>query len=108
MLPNPFAYRFTSPLFHFTGAASLRTSIDGCITGEDQRAVSDGYYVILRPLDPGRHNVVFTARDTHGHHNGDLPPQRQIGVRRFAARSGARSSERAIRRAASASSRSSW
>ncbi len=66
VLPNPFAYRFTSPLFHFTGVPSLRTSIDGCITGEDQRAVSDGYYVILRPLDPGRHNVVFTARDTHG------------------------------------------
>lgn len=66
VLPNPFSYRYTSPLFHFTGAASLSKSIDPCITGSRQPAVSDGYYVMVRPLQPGSHTVVFTASDTGG------------------------------------------
>lgn len=61
-----FDRRYTSRLFIFKGDPSLKTSIDGCITGDRQPAVSDGYYVMLKPLSRGTHTVVFTATDTRG------------------------------------------
>jgi hypothetical protein len=56
-----FERRYTTRLFTFTGDPSLRTSIDGCITGSEQVAVSDGFFVMLKPLQAGEHTVVFTA-----------------------------------------------
>ncbi len=67
-VPNLFAYRETTPLFHFTGDVSLQTSLDPCITGSRQPAVADGYFLILKPLRPGSHVVAFTASDTQGNH----------------------------------------
>ncbi len=64
-VPNLFSYRYTSPLFQFTGNTTLQTSLDGCITGRPQPAVSDGYYVMLHPLSAGVHTIVFTSSDTH-------------------------------------------
>ncbi|MEP6574508.1 MAG: hypothetical protein ABJD11_17535 [Gemmatimonadota bacterium] len=61
-----FARRNTSRLIHFTGDSSLQTSIDGCITGTEQSAVVDGYFIILKPLAGGSHSITFTASDTHG------------------------------------------
>jgi hypothetical protein len=63
-----FERRYPTGLFDFTGDPSLRTSIDGCITGSSQVAVSDGFFVLLRPLHPGEHTVVFTAASVNGVH----------------------------------------
>lgn len=60
-ISNLFGRRYTTRLFKFTGDPSLRTSIDGCITGSRQVAVSDGFFVMLKPLHRGEHTVVFTA-----------------------------------------------
>lgn len=65
-LADPFRYRFTTPLFNFTGDPTLASSIDGCITGEAQPAVADGFLVMLKPLQSGSHTLVFTASDTRG------------------------------------------
>jgi hypothetical protein len=65
---DPFRYRSTTPLFEFIGDPTLASSIDGCITGAPQPAVADGFLVMLKPLHPGSHTVVFTASDTHGTH----------------------------------------
>ncbi len=65
-VPNLFSYRYTSPLFYYTGNTTLQTQLDGCITGHSQPAVSDGYYIMLHPLSPGQHVLVFTASDTQG------------------------------------------
>ncbi len=67
-VPNLFAYRYTTPLFSFTGDPSLQTSLDPCITGSAQPGVSDGYFIILKPLTAGTHTVVFTASDVQGVH----------------------------------------
>ncbi len=61
-----FERRYTTELYRFTGDPTLRTSIDGCITGSRQAAVSDGYFVMLRPLAHGAHTVVFTAASRTG------------------------------------------
>ncbi len=53
-------YRQASKLFQFTGDISLKAGFDGCITGQRQDAVSDGYYLMLAPLLPGAHQVVVT------------------------------------------------
>ncbi|MDQ2888988.1 MAG: hypothetical protein M3R65_00345, partial [Gemmatimonadota bacterium] len=68
-VPNLFSYRDTSPLFYFKGNTTLQTTLDGCITGQRQPAVSDGYYVMLHPLGAGHHVVVFTSSDTHNNHS---------------------------------------
>jgi hypothetical protein len=65
-LPNPTAYRFTSrALTYFTGDTSLDAVVDGCITGHRQPAISDGYFVMVKPLAPGRHVITTSATD-HG------------------------------------------
>jgi hypothetical protein len=61
-----FNYRFESPLFQFRGDPSLTSAIDPCITGQEQPGVSDGYFVMLKPLTPGAHIVHFGAADTRG------------------------------------------
>jgi hypothetical protein len=58
---NPFNYRAASGLFTFTGDPSL-TSFDPCITGEPQPAVTDGYWIMLRPLTPGKHTIHFVSK----------------------------------------------
>ncbi|HEX4459910.1 MAG TPA: hypothetical protein VIA18_18160, partial [Polyangia bacterium] len=53
------SYHYDSQaLFYLTGDESLQT-IDGCVTGTRQPAVSASYFIVLKPLSPGRH--VLTA-----------------------------------------------
>jgi hypothetical protein len=60
-------YRIASDdLFAITGDLSLQTSLDGCITGSAQPAVSDGYFIMFEPLEPGAHTLVVRAVDSHG------------------------------------------
>lgn len=50
-------YRFVTPLFYFTGDPSLPLCFDPCVTGTSQAAVSDGYWVVLKPLSKGKHTL---------------------------------------------------
>jgi hypothetical protein len=66
-IASPTAYRYTSPrLFHFAGDPSNAAQLDPCITGSRQPAVSDGFFVMLRPLDAGSHSLSVRATDTAG------------------------------------------
>ncbi len=62
-----FDYRETSDdLFDLTGSLSLQSTLDGCITGSPQPAVSDAFAIMLKALAPGQHTVVYNAQDAHG------------------------------------------
>ena len=54
---NLFAYRAASDLLNFTGDISLKDTFDPCITGSEQQAVSDGYWLMLKPLTSGTHTI---------------------------------------------------
>ena len=49
------ASRYATRLFQFTGNKDLINCLDPCITGFAQSAVSDGYWIMLRNLLPGKH-----------------------------------------------------
>ncbi len=54
-------HRQTTGVFNFTGHPSLTKTFDGCITGTAQQAISDGWWLMLAPLSPGRHTVAVTG-----------------------------------------------
>jgi hypothetical protein len=62
-IPIVASYRGTSNMYSFTGDPSL-TVFDPCITGSQQKAVSDGYWLLLAPLSPGTHTLSFGAMIT--------------------------------------------
>lgn len=67
LLKHLFDYRETSrDLFEVKGDLSLQTSLDGCITGSPQPAVSDAFVLMLKPLSAGPHTLVYKVQDTHG------------------------------------------
>jgi len=54
---DPLGYRFTSDdLFHFKGDPTMR-AFDTCVTGHRQPAVSDGFYLMFKPMSPGQHTL---------------------------------------------------
>jgi len=59
-LNDLFSYRATSRLFTFTADPSL-VALDPCVTGTSQFGVTDGYWILLRPLSPGPHTIFFHA-----------------------------------------------
>lgn len=66
-LKHIFDYRATSDdLFDVTGDLSLQSSLDGCITGSPQPAVSDAFVIMLKPLAAGSHTLVYNGQDNHG------------------------------------------
>jgi hypothetical protein len=65
-IQDPLSYRFTSDdLFFFKGDLSMQ-AFDSCVTGKRQPAVSDGFYLLFKPLSPGEHTVVINGHDMHG------------------------------------------
>jgi hypothetical protein len=67
LLKHLFDYRETSrDLFDVDGDLSLQTSLDGCITGSPQPAVSDAFVLMLKPLPAGPHTLVYKVQDNHG------------------------------------------
>ena len=60
-IPNLRSYRATSGLDYFTGDPSLTSTFDACITGSRQAFVTDGYWLMLTPLPPGRHTLHFSS-----------------------------------------------
>jgi hypothetical protein len=53
------SYRGTSNMYSYAGDPSLTAVFDPCITGSQQKAVSDGYWLMLAPLSPGQHTLQF-------------------------------------------------
>jgi hypothetical protein len=61
-------YRYVSPdLFTIRGDLSLAERLDPCITGGRQRAVVDGFFMMLKALSPGTHTVRVHGTNTFGH-----------------------------------------
>lgn len=60
-LNNETDYRFPSGLFYFTGNTDLTNCFDPCITGQEQAAASEGYWMMLKPLTYGQHTLHFHA-----------------------------------------------
>ena len=60
-LNNEENYRFLTDLFQFTGNPDLTNCLDPCVTGEEQDAVSDGYWMMLKKLHRGQHTLHFYA-----------------------------------------------
>lgn len=64
---DPLSYRFTSDdLFLFKGDQSMQANFDNCVTGRWQPAVTDGFYLMFKPLSPGQHQIVVVGHDMHG------------------------------------------
>jgi hypothetical protein len=65
-IQDPLSYRFSSDdLFFFKGDLSMQ-AFDNCVTGKRQPAVSDGFYLMFKPLSPGEHTIVINGHDMHG------------------------------------------
>ena len=60
-IPILSTFRGTSNMYSFAGDPSLTAVFDPCITGCQQKAVSDGYWLLLAPLSPGTHTLSFGA-----------------------------------------------
>jgi len=52
-------FRVPTKLFSFVGDPDLTTCFDPCILGIKQDAVSDGYWILLKPLSKGSHLLHF-------------------------------------------------
>ena len=64
---DPLSYRFTSDdVFHFKGNATLNPNFDPCVTGKRQEGVTDGFYLMFKPLSPGDHVIVIDGHDMEG------------------------------------------
>ena len=63
---DPNRYRYLTGLFSFTGDPSLTATFDSCVTGTQQVAVADGWFVLVR-LSPGDHTLVSSYVNSRGH-----------------------------------------
>ncbi len=60
-------YRYVSEnLYSIKGDLSLQSTFDGCITGDWQPAIVDGYSMLFKPLSPGPHTIVRHTTSTTG------------------------------------------
>jgi hypothetical protein len=55
------AYRAQSGISTIIGDPSHTAAFDACITGSEQSFVSDGYWMMLQPLETGPHTLHFAA-----------------------------------------------
>ena len=63
---DPLSYRFTSDdLFFFKGDPTMQ-QFDACVTGHRQPAVSDGFFLMFKPMSPGQHTIVIHGHDMQG------------------------------------------
>ena len=63
---DPLSYRFTSDdLFFFKGDPTMQ-QFDPCVTGHRQPAVSDGFFLMFKPMSPGQHTIVIHGHDMQG------------------------------------------
>jgi hypothetical protein len=65
-IDDPLRYRFTSgDLFQFKGDPTMQ-QFDTCVTGHRQPAVSDGFFLMFKPMPPGLHTIVIHGHDMQG------------------------------------------
>ncbi|HEX5111211.1 MAG TPA: hypothetical protein VFV79_00075 [Saprospiraceae bacterium] len=56
-------FRVTTDIFYLEALPEL-TCLDNCVTGELQPVLTDGYWVMLRPLSPGKHVLQYKGSYT--------------------------------------------
>lgn len=61
-IPITEANHFVTNLFYFTGNPDIANCFDPCVTGESQAAVSDGYWLFIKPLSKGQHTLTLDGR----------------------------------------------
>lgn len=54
-------YRVTTDVFQVAGSPDLKTCYGGCIDAEPRKAVSDGYFILLKGLKKGDHIIEFSG-----------------------------------------------
>jgi hypothetical protein len=66
-LEDVMSYRFASDdLFTITGDLSLQAVLDPCITGSQQPAVVDGFFMMVKPPTRGEHTIAVHGTNTFG------------------------------------------
>ncbi|MEP6646139.1 MAG: hypothetical protein ABJC12_03555 [Saprospiraceae bacterium] len=53
--------RFATDQFYFKGNKDLKNCVDASLTGQPQVAVSDGYWITIQNLSPGKHTLRIHA-----------------------------------------------
>ena len=65
-IQDPLSYRFTSDdVFRFQPDLSM-VAFDSCITQTHMLGVTDGFYLLFKPLTPGQHTIVLIGHDMQG------------------------------------------
>jgi hypothetical protein len=65
-LADVMSYRVASDdIFHFTGDLSMQ-AIDNCVTGSRQDGVVDSFFIVLKPLRRGTHDLTVTTTSIFG------------------------------------------
>ena len=67
-MQDPLSYRFFSDdVFRFSPDLSM-VAFDSCITQENLQGVTDGFYLLFKPMPPGQHTLVINGHDMQGVH----------------------------------------
>jgi len=65
-IQDPLSYRFFSPdVFSFNADLSL-VAFDSCVTQRHMLGVVDGFYLLFKPMTPGKHTIVLIGHDMEG------------------------------------------
>jgi hypothetical protein len=65
-IQDPLSYRFTSDdIFRFKPDLSMQ-AFDSCIIQKDMLGVSDGFYLLFKPMTPGQRTIVINGHDMLG------------------------------------------
>jgi len=65
-IQDPLSYRFFSDdVFSFKPDLSM-VAFDSCITQKNMLGVTDGFYLLFKPMTPGQHTLVINGHDMQG------------------------------------------
>lgn len=65
-IQDPMTYRYASEdIFTLTGDPSF-SQLDPCVTGTPQPSISDGFFMMFKPLSPGQHTIRVYGTDIRG------------------------------------------
>ncbi len=65
-IQDPLSYRFTSDdVFRFQPDLSM-VAFDSCLTQKHMLGVTDGFYLLFKPMSPGQHTIVLNGHDMQG------------------------------------------
>ena len=65
-IQDPLSYRFASDdVFGFKPDLSMQ-AFDSCITQTHMVGVTDGFYLLFKPMSPGQHTIVINGHDMQG------------------------------------------